>query len=42
MFKRKQSRFDLFDIAVGSSLVVSVAFVVTILVEAVAGMQSYL
>jgi hypothetical protein len=42
MFNRKQSRFSVFDIAVGSGLVVSVAFVVTILVEAVAGMQSYL
>jgi hypothetical protein len=42
MFNRKQSPISLFDVAVGSSLVVSVAFVVTILVEAVAGMQSYL
>jgi len=41
MFNRKQSQVSLFDVAVGSSLVVSVAFVVTILVEAVAGMQSY-
>ncbi len=42
MFNRKQSRISLFDLAVGSSLIVSVAFVVTILVEAVTGMQSYL
>jgi hypothetical protein len=42
MFNRKQSQASLFDIAIGSGLVVSVAFVVTILVEAVAGMQSYL
>jgi hypothetical protein len=42
MFNRKQSQTSLFDIAIGSGLVVSVAFVVTILVEAVAGMQSYL
>jgi hypothetical protein len=42
MFNRKQSQFSLFDLAIGSGLVVSVAFVVTILVEAVAGMQSYL
>jgi len=42
MFNRKQSRVSFFDIAIGSGLVVSVAFVVTILVEAVAGMQSYL
>ena len=42
MFNRKQSQVSFFQIAIGSSLVVSVAFVVTILVEAVAGMQSYL
>ena len=42
MFNRKQSQVSFFQIAIGSGLVVSVAFVVTILVEAVAGMQSYL
>jgi hypothetical protein len=42
MFNRKQAQVSFFQIAIGSSLVVSVAFVVTILVEAVAGMQSYL
>ena len=31
MFNRKQSQFSFFQIAIGSSLVVSVAFVVTIL-----------
>ena len=41
MFNRKQSQLSFFDIAIDSSLVVSVAFVVTILVEAVAGMQSF-
>jgi hypothetical protein len=41
MFNRKQSQVSFFDLAIGSSLVVSVAFVVTILVEAVAGMQSF-
>ena len=30
-----------YRIAIGSGLVVSVAFVVTVLVEAVAGMQSF-
>jgi hypothetical protein len=42
MFNRKQSQVSFFHVAIGSSLVVSIAFVVTILVEAVAGMQSYL
>lgn len=41
MFNRKQSQFSLFDVAIGSSLVVSVAFVVVILVEAINGMQSF-
>ena len=41
MFNRKQSQVSLFDLAIGSGLVVSIAFVVTILVEAVAGMQSF-
>ncbi len=41
MFNRKQSQVSFFNLAIGSSLVVSVAFVVTILVEAVAGMQSF-
>ena len=41
MFNRKQSQVSLFQVAIGSGLVVSVAFVVTILVEAVAGMQSF-
>jgi hypothetical protein len=42
MFNRKLSQVSLFPIAIGTSLVVSVAFVVTALVEAVAGMQSFL
>jgi hypothetical protein len=41
MFNRKQSQVSFFNLAIGSSLAVSVAFVVTILVEAVAGMQSF-
>jgi hypothetical protein len=41
MFNRKQSQISFFQIAIASGLVVSVAFVVTILVEAVAGMQSF-
>ena len=41
MINRKQSQVSFFQIAIGSSLVVSIAFVVTILVEAVAGMQSF-
>ena len=41
MFNRKQSQVSFFDVAIGSGLVISVAFVVTILVEAVAGMQSF-
>jgi hypothetical protein len=41
MFNRKQTQVSFFDIAIGSGLVVSVAFVVTILVEAVAGIQSF-
>ena len=42
MINRKQSQVSFFQLAIGSSLVVSVAFVVMVLVEAVAGMQSYL
>jgi hypothetical protein len=42
MFKRRSSSIPVFHLAIGASLVVSVAFVVTVLVEAVAGMQSYL
>jgi hypothetical protein len=41
MFNRKQSQTSFFQIAIGSGLIVSVALVVTILVEAVAGMQSF-
>ena len=41
MINRKQSQVSFFDIAIGSGLVVSVTFVVTILVEAMAGMQSF-
>ena len=41
MFNRKQSQVSFFQVAIGSGLVVSVAFVVTILVEAVTGMQSF-
>jgi len=42
MFNRKLSQVSLFPVAIGTSLVVSVAFVVAVLVEAVAGMQSFL
>ncbi len=42
MFNRKQFPVSFYQVAIGSGLIVSVAFVVTILVEAVAGMQSYL
>jgi hypothetical protein len=42
MFNRKLSRLASFPVAVGAGLVVSVTFVVTVLVEAVAGMQSFL
>ena len=42
MFNRKQSQVSLFTVAIGSGLVVSVAFVVTILIDAVAGMQSFI
>ena len=42
MFNRKQSQVSFFPVAVGTGLVVSVAFVVTVLVEAVSGMQSFL
>jgi len=41
MFNRKQSQVSFFQIAIGSGLVVSVALIVTILIEAVAGMQSF-
>jgi len=41
MFNRKQFQVSTFQIAIGSGLVVSVALVVTVLVEAVAGMQSF-
>ena len=41
MFNRKQSQVSFFQIAIGSGLVVSVAFVVTILIEEVAAMQSF-
>jgi hypothetical protein len=42
MFKRKSISIPVFPMAIGAGLVVSVAFVVTVLVEAVAGMQSFL
>jgi hypothetical protein len=42
MFNRKQSQVSFFPVAIGTGLVVSVAFVVTVLVEAVSGMQSFL
>ena len=41
MINRKQSQVSFFQIAISSGLILSVAFVVTILVEAVAGMQSF-
>lgn len=42
MFNRKIFRLASFPVAIGAGLIVSVAFVVTVLVEAVAGMQSFL
>jgi hypothetical protein len=42
MFNRKSGSLPVFPVAIGTGLVVSVAFVVTVLVEAVAGMQSFL
>jgi hypothetical protein len=42
MFNRKLSQISLFPVAIGTSLVVSVAFVVAVLIEAVSGMQSFL
>jgi hypothetical protein len=42
MFNRKSGSFPVFPVAIGTGLAVSVAFVVTVLVEAVAGMQSFL
>jgi hypothetical protein len=42
MFNRKQSQVSFFPVAIGTGLVVSIAFVVTVLVEAVSGMQSFL
>jgi hypothetical protein len=42
MFNRKLSQVSIFPVAIGTGLVVSVAFVVTVLVEAVSGMQSFL
>jgi hypothetical protein len=41
MFNRKQFQFSLFNFAVGSGLLVSVAFVAAILTEAVSGMQVF-
>jgi len=41
MFNRKQSRVSLFDIAIGSGLLVSVAFVAAILTQAVDTMQVF-
>jgi hypothetical protein len=41
MFNRKQSQVSIFSVAVGSSLLVSVAFVAAILVEAVSTMQVF-
>jgi hypothetical protein len=42
MFNRKSSSIPYFPMAIGAGLIVSVAFVVTVLVDAVAGMQSFL
>jgi hypothetical protein len=42
MFNRKSGSLPVFPVAIGAGLVVSVAFVVTVLVEAVSGMQSFL
>jgi hypothetical protein len=42
MFSRKSSSIPVFPLAIGTGLVVSVTFLVTVLVEAVAGMQSFL
>jgi hypothetical protein len=41
MFNRKQAQVSLYNFAIGSGLVVSVAFVVVILIEAINGMQSF-
>lgn len=41
MFNRKQSRVSIFNVAIGSGLLVSVAFVAAILTEAVASMQVF-
>ena len=40
MFNRKQFQFS-FNVAFGSGLLVSVAFVAAILTEAVSGMQAF-
>jgi hypothetical protein len=42
MFNCKSRSLPVFPFAIGTGLVISVAFVVTILVEAVTGMQSFL
>jgi hypothetical protein len=41
MFNRKQSQVSIFNVAVGSGLLVSVAFVAAILAEAVSSMQVF-
>jgi hypothetical protein len=41
MFNRKQSQVSFFNFAVGSGLIVSVAFVAAILAEAISGMQVF-
>lgn len=41
MFNRKQVQFSFFNIAVGSGLLVSVAFVAAILTEAVNSMHVF-
>ena len=41
MFNRKQFQFPFFSFAIGSGLLVSVAFVAAILTEALSGMQVF-
>ena len=41
MSNRKQSQFSFFNVAVGSGLLVSVAFVAAILTEAVSSMRVF-
>jgi hypothetical protein len=42
MFNRKCNSISVFPLAIGTGLLVSVTLVVTVLIEAVASMQSFL